>query len=179
MVTASASRRNEASVSLPRSMRFPCSNVTTARPFLTCRLSPLRSVVCGNGTCPSIVAFLLPIKAPTGIEPPIPTVTVNSRDTKINSAVSKRFLFILHRLHLPSGISILGYENQSGNPDPRNAVLVDPAARAAPYTESSQPKRSSRSTCEFYNIGSAKGKRERHSIALALKFDRPVRYACS
>jgi hypothetical protein len=86
-----------------------------------------------------MVAFLLPIRAPTGIEPPIPTVTVNSIDTKINSPVSKRFLFILHRLHLLSGISILEPENQSGNRT-SNAALAGSAIWPPTHTEIGQPK---------------------------------------
>src|SRR5579875_264566 len=68
-VTACASRRNDASVSRPNTILFPCSSATTATPSRTRRLSPLNTVVFGTRASPLSVASRLPATDPIAADP--------------------------------------------------------------------------------------------------------------
>src|SRR5579875_88159 len=82
-VTACASRKNDASVSRPNTIRFPCSSATTATPSRTRRWSPLKTVVFGTSASPLNVASRLPATDPTAADPasngisPIPITAIS------------------------------------------------------------------------------------------------------
>src|SRR5207245_614388 len=81
-VTSLAFRPNEATESLPKTIRLPLPIITTAEPSDTRRLSPLKIVLPATSACPPRLALVAPATDPTISEP------ANAEPAKSNPRIS-------------------------------------------------------------------------------------------